>query len=329
MAGKAGRGAKPQPENAALQGGKNRVLQEQLIARIERTGGATATRRAMQSTASTFCKWLAKEGIRPNKPDEIHPKRIYAYVRAQLDAGKDPGTIKNKMGHLRQIIPKAFIANKDGREHAITNEKLGIPERSREGTKRAISPAEFRERLERVADPAVRTAMQLEYEIGLRGLEAIRCSPWLKEWKRDLDAGSNYLYVSAGTKGGRSRTVDITTNREAVRAAVESALKLVDKDGFLVKPPPPRAFAAPERVNRSASQPLRRAQSYYAREVRKAGFVGELAPHSARYAFAGRKIEAHVAAGMPRHLAARLVSQDLGHGDGRGRYVHNTYNRRR
>lgn len=329
MVVRTGQGAKPQPESKPLPEGQNRQLQKQMNARVPKTGGASATRRAKFSTVSTLCKWLAKEGIRPNTPEEIKPKRIHDFVRAQLEKGRDPGTLKNQVGHLRQIVPHAFnVKDKQGKTHELSNKRLGIPERTREGTKRAITEREFRERLDQVKDPAIQAVLRLEYEIGLRGLEAIRCGDWLPQWKRDLDAGRPYINVSAGTKGGKPRVVDVTHNREHIKAAVENALKLVGKDGYLVQPPPPRQYTAPGRVNRSADQPLKRAQSYYARECRKAGFVGELAPHSARYAFTGKQIEAREATGMPRDLAVRLTSQDLGHGDGRGQYVDSTYDRK-
>jgi nuclear transport factor 2 (NTF2) superfamily protein len=52
---------------------------------------------------------------------------------------------------------------------------------------------------------------------------------------------------------------------------------------------------------------------------------GKKAPHSMRYQFAQQSGEYYQAQGFSEREALALVSMDLGHGDGRGRYIRQIY----
>lgn len=67
------------------------------------------------------------------------------------------------------------------------------------------------------------------------------------------------------------------------------------------------------------------AMSFYTRQMRNAGFVGKESPHSNRYAFAQVQLHGYLSQGFSRGEALALVSLDLGHGDGRGRWVERVY----
>lgn len=51
----------------------------------------------------------------------------------------------------------------------------------------------------------------------------------------------------------------------------------------------------------------------------------QLQSHAARYAFAQERVEAYRAQGYSEREARAAISQDLGHGDGRGRYIASVY----
>jgi hypothetical protein len=55
------------------------------------------------------------------------------------------------------------------------------------------------------------------------------------------------------------------------------------------------------------------------------GYRAGVQPHSARYAFAQRQLAGYLLAGHSKREARILVSHDLGHGDGRGRWVESVY----
>lgn len=66
----------------------------------------------------------------------------------------------------------------------------------------------------------------------------------------------------------------------------------------------------------------------YRRLVREAGFIGVTAPHSLRYTWACDRLDAYVAEGYTLRQARLMTSLDLGHGDGRGRYIARVYGQR-
>ncbi|MEE4486010.1 DNA-binding protein, partial [Serratia ficaria] len=58
---------------------------------------------------------------------------------------------------------------------------------------------------------------------------------------------------------------------------------------------------------------------------RAVGLGGREASHSVRYAFAREQFKSYVEQGHTQAEARALTSIDLGHGDGRGRYVAMVY----
>lgn len=61
--------------------------------------------------------------------------------------------------------------------------------------------------------------------------------------------------------------------------------------------------------------------------ARNTGLTGKYSPHSLRYAWAVNAMDYHKNNGMNDDEAKVMVSMDLGHGDGRGRYVERVYNK--
>jgi len=59
----------------------------------------------------------------------------------------------------------------------------------------------------------------------------------------------------------------------------------------------------------------------------RAGLTGRYSPHSLRYAWAQEAIQHYRQQGFSQKEARALVSTDLGHGDGRGRYIEHVYGR--
>lgn len=57
----------------------------------------------------------------------------------------------------------------------------------------------------------------------------------------------------------------------------------------------------------------------------KVGLKGEFSPHSLRYAWAQDAIRHYLAQGFSEKESLALTATDLGHGDGRGRWVKQVY----
>lgn len=106
-----------------------------------------------------------------------------------------------------------------------------------------------------------------------------------------------------GTKGGRPRWTHLVDPQRALEA-VRDALAVVQRDG---------------RLARGAN--LRQAATWYRNAMHRLGMQG----HSLRYAWARERMDAYLADAIPMAEALARTSMDLGHGDGRGRWVRMVY----
>lgn len=70
---------------------------------------------------------------------------------------------------------------------------------------------------------------------------------------------------------------------------------------------------------------MRSAMDRYRNVLRRAGMTGEYSPHSMRYAYAENSGQFHEANGLNDKEVLAMISMDLGHGDGRGRYIAQVY----
>ena len=111
-----------------------------------------------------------------------------------------------------------------------------------------------------------------------------------------------------GTKGGRPRYTTVL-DTGAVRKALEKALLVADRhNGRLIDKPD-----------------LKMALESWHKQVIKVGLKGEFSPHSLRYAWAQDAIRHYLAQGFSEKESLALTATDLGHGDGRGRWVKQVY----
>ena len=158
---------------------------------------------------SLAARQLREAGFRQMKASSLKGKHAQALLDRWQEEGLSSGTIKNRLSHLRwwaEKIGKAGILPAD-------NTQLGVAER-RYVTN--ISKAqELGTGLEQVADAHVRMSLQLQAAFGLRREEAIKFQPSY------ADRGDHIALKGSWTKGGRERTVPITTTeqRDALHAA--------------------------------------------------------------------------------------------------------------
>lgn len=114
-----------------------------------------------------------------------------------------------------------------------------------------------------------------------------------------------------GTKGHRPRE-NVIQDTGAVKNALENALTVAE-----------------ERNGRLIDRPnLQKAMNYWRGEIAKAGLTGDYTPHSLRYAWTQDALRHYLAQGFSDKEVLALAAMDLGHGDGRGRYVVQVYGRR-
>ncbi|MEG2264269.1 MAG: integrase domain-containing protein [Acinetobacter sp.] len=213
-----------------------------------------------------------------------------------------------KSRHIEEYVRARLVQSE-----RLSNRALGLSGASRNGTKRAITPEHYRHVLEtaRAKDPGLAAALELSRLMGLRSQEAVQSAQSLNTWKQALARGGSRLTVVFGTKGGRPRET-IILDAGAVRKAIDAALAVAgQRHGRLIDKPD-----------------LKTAMKYWHGQASRLGLTGAYSPHSLRYAWAQEAIHYYLAQGSSEKEALAMTAMDLGHGDGRGRYVAQVYGRR-
>jgi site-specific recombinase XerC len=278
--------------------------------------GSTRTREERHATFADFERFARAQRFGAITPATLSLKQVRQYVDHLQARGAGERSIQNRLSHLRAAVRGAGMrAKADAPEWS--NAALGVrsPPGARTGKHRAVSDAELRAAQARAAaigerGREFRVLSELQRCLGLRMQEAVQAGPSLTAWKRSLDT-DRPLDVTHGTKGGRGRVTFVPdTMRARAREAVEAALRLAaDRDaGRLVD-----------------AGSLQAARDRYRAACAAVGLVGEVASHGLRYAWAQDRYQAYRSDGLDEREAVRRLSLDLGHGDGRGRYVRMVY----
>ena len=153
--------------------------------------------------------------------------------------------------------------------------------------------------------------LELARLMGLRSQEAVQSVQSLKTWRQAIERGEPRLTVIYGTKGGRLRET-VILDVGAVQKALDNALTVAEqRNGRLIDKPD-----------------LKSAMNYWHKQAVSAGLTGAYSPHSLRYAWAQDAIRHYLTQGFSEKEALAMVSIDLGHGDGRGRYMAQVYGQR-
>lgn len=174
--------------------------------------GSHATQADRQRSLSLAARQLREAGFRQMRATSLKGKHVEALLQRWQAEGLSAGTLKNRMAHLRwwaEKVGKAGILPAD-------NTKLGIPERRYvTGESKA---KELGDGLDRITDPHVRMSLRLQAAFGLRREESIKFQP------RYADRGDHIAIKGSWAKGGRDRTVPITTPEQ--RTVLDEAHRL-------------------------------------------------------------------------------------------------------
>lgn len=284
----------------------------EMKARAKHCGGSHKTVNDRIHIVQRFDHHLRALNIQIQRVAQIKVRHIESYIHERLAKGIGKRTLQNEMASLRAVLQQA--GRKQVAEHErLTNKSLGLTGASRNGTRQAITPDYYRHVLDtaRMKDPGLAAALELARLMGLRSQEAVQCVQSLKTWKQAVEHGDMYLTVVFGTKGGRPRkTVILDTG--AVQKALDNALEIAESSN-----------------NRLIDKPdLKTAMEYWHNQAARIGLTGAYSPHSLRYAWAQDAISHYLVQGFSRKEALAMVAMDLGHGDGRGRYVAQVYGMR-
>ena len=171
--------------------------------------GSYTTQADRMRSLSLAARQLREAGFRQMKASSLKGKHVQALLDRWQGEGLSSGTIKNRLSHLRwwaEKIGKSGILPAD-------NTQLGVAERRY--VTNVSKARELGTGLEQITDVHVRMSLQLQAAFGLRREEAIKFQPSY------ADRGDHIALKGSWTKGGRERTVPITTTeqRDALHAA--------------------------------------------------------------------------------------------------------------
>ncbi|WP_123102521.1 integrase domain-containing protein [Acidithiobacillus sulfuriphilus] len=287
-------------------------LQDEMLGCAREAGGALRTREHRERICREFCGFLRERNIQTRHIQHVKARQIQDYIQYQQSRGLGKRTLQNTLAALRTTLTTAgrekFAGHRD-----LSNASLGLSGASRDGTHEAVPDDLYAQAYEKVRqeDPGAAVVMALQRALGLRALEALRPqADTLKRWEREaLIKGA--IHVIEGTKGGRPRAQTVIDADRAL-AAIREARQVLRQTGrqYLVE---------------GESKTLKSAYHRYQNVTRTAGLKGKYASHGLRYAWARDAMQYYPAQGYSVREARAKVAQDLGHGDGRGRYVTQVY----
>lgn len=274
-------------------------------------GGAHLTRQARMGTLGRLFEHLYRHGFQVAGPESLRERHVRHYFDERRAQGIATRTLQNEAAHIRAAL-RAVGRNQAAESPTLTNQALGISGSSRAGTKTGSTPEQYATALAvaSTVDPGLVAILKLERTLGLRGAEAVQAGESLSRWERQLKAGQR-VTILRGTKGGRRRESEPADRAAALEAVREARAVAEARGGRLL-----------DAAN------LRRAMTWYRNAMHRqikpgAGITG----HCLRYAYAADRIAAYVQEGDTRAEALAHTSVDLGHGDGRGKYVEAVYSR--
>jgi hypothetical protein len=194
--------------------------------------GSYATQANRNQILQLIADQLHGSGFRNLRGTGLRPKHIEALTERWQAQSLNPGTIKNRMAHLR------WWAEKIGKRSIIANDNAayGIAERQLVGTASKARTLTDRE-LARITDPYTAMSLRLQAAFGLRRAESIKIQP---AW---ADRGNVLVLRPSWCKGGRAREIPIRT---AAQGGLLREAKSLAGRGSLI--PPDSRFV--EQLNR-------------------------------------------------------------------------------
>ena len=285
-------------------------IRQELVSAATKAGGSFKSIDDRKRHANQLADYLMANNIQIRTLEQLKQKHVMGWIAAAKDDGNKDRSLQNKLTSVRTLLRAVGL---DRKADAILTKEFGCDNACRDGVRQALPRPTIMAMIKQVkaTDPGVGACLDLQASLGLRQLEAIRCGilDTLIRWERELCVLGGRVRVLEGTKGKRERFV-LPVNREETLLAVREAITVAKrhKGGRLI-------------VNPN----LKSTVNHYNYEAAKVGFVGLHSPHSLRYAWAQYAYERYLAAGLSEREAAIAVALDLGHGDGRGRFIKRVY----
>lgn len=259
--------------------------------------GSFGTQTDRQRSLALMARQLREAGFNQMRASSLKGKHVEVLINQWQAQGLSTGTLKNRLSHLR------WWAEKVGKGGLLPadNSQLGIARRDYLANQSKAQVLD--NRLEAVRDPHVQMSLRLQAAFGLRRQECIKIQP---AW---ADRGDHIALKGSWTKGGKPRSVPITTAQQ--RAVLDEA----------------RAFAGTGSMIPAHKSYIQQ-QHVYDGQCKSAGLSRM---HGLRHQYAQMRYEALTgwsspAAGGPSHdeltpeqaaidhQARQIITHELGHG---------------
>lgn len=179
---------------------KNTLRHDFIMLCTRNRDGSHATQAARRAVLKQSATQLRELGFRNLRASGLGQRHIVALVKHWQSEKLSPGTVKNRVAHLRWVAEKVGKVGVAG----ITNEQLGIEKRQYVAQEsKAISLIEAQ--MAKITDPHIRLSLRLQEHFGLRREESLKLIV-AQAWQDD-----RLCLQASWTKGGRPREVPICT----------------------------------------------------------------------------------------------------------------------
>ena len=193
--------------------------------------GSHATQADRLRTLALASRQLRAAGFRQMRAGSLKGRHVEVLLERWQAEGLSVGTLKNRVAHLR------WWAEKVGKAGVIPADNLDWPSLSVQFVTNEDKARRLDDRLDRISDPYVRMSLSLQQVFGLRREESIKFQP------RYADRGNCIVLKGSWTKGGRLRTVPITTPEQ--RTVLDHAHRLVGAGSLIPATRPTSSSAIP------------------------------------------------------------------------------------
>ena len=184
--------------------------------------GSFATQSARNHVLQQVADELHQLGYKKLKADNLKPKHIVALVSHWQSKELAPGTIKNRMSHVR------WLTEKLGRSSIVaSNTELNIDRRVHVDNDANKSRELNYDKLANISDPYTAASLELQRAFGLRREEAIKFS------SSYADRGDKLVLKGSWCKGGRVREIPVKNQHQR---DVLDRIKTITEGGALIRP---------------------------------------------------------------------------------------------
>jgi len=198
-------------------------LERELMTLCQRNrDGSFSTQAARRDILSLCARQLKESGVYNLSCQGLKPKHVEGLIARWREEGRSPGTIKNRMAHLRwwaEKVNKANVIKRDNGAYGIERRTFVTNE---------SKACELNEaKLAAIPDERLRCSLELQKAFGLRREECLKFQPAY------ADKGEYIRLKDSWTKGGKARVTPIRNDYQ--REVLDRAHKLAGK-GSMIPP---------------------------------------------------------------------------------------------